>query len=158
MYNRLQQLGTPHKEGLDQADKKQVFSCIKDRTGMFLTQDEHVLYVETEEEFEKPKFKFTGEAKNALKNYYNSVHKLCVCSRDFKCQRTLFKRLVTRKRQPGGQGRVSEQRSRRTLEEVAALEGGTPAKQPRRLTRTATSTTQPKPDKGRGKKGRGKSS
>ena len=31
LYDRLQQLGTPHKEGLDQADKEQVFSCIKDR-------------------------------------------------------------------------------------------------------------------------------
>ena len=32
LYNRLQQLGTPHKEGLDQADKQQVYNCIKDRT------------------------------------------------------------------------------------------------------------------------------
>ena len=77
LYDRVQQLGTPHKEGLDQADEDQVFSCIKDRTGMFLTQDEHVLYVETEEEFEKPKFKFTGEAKEALRNYYDSVHTSC---------------------------------------------------------------------------------
>ena len=69
-----------------------------------------------------------------------------------------FKRLVTGKRQPGGQGRVSEQKSKRMLEEVAELEGGTPAKQPRRSTRTATSTAQPKSDKGRGRKGRGKSS
>ena len=257
LYDRLQQLGTPHKEGLDQADKKQVFSCIKDRTGMFLTQDEHVLHVETEEEFEKPKFKFTGEAKEALRNYYNSAHELCVaqtnfakatqeleskiddktvflsiiqqvqlpsvqihdrtveeieqlegktyreltlsqhllnykkiysnatdqtrtmaafmyfvlyeqitslkasqtgCIKDFKCQGTPLKRLVTGKRQPGGQGRVSEQRSKRTLEEVAELEGGTLAKQSRRSTRTATSTAQPKSDKGRGRKGRGKSS
>ena len=58
------------------------------------------------------------------------------CSRDFKCQGTPFKRLVTGKKQPGGPGRSSEQRSRRTLEEVAELEGGTPAKQPRRSTRT----------------------
>ena len=41
LYDRLQQLGTPHKEGLDQADKDQVFSCISDRTGMFLSQDAH---------------------------------------------------------------------------------------------------------------------
>ena len=62
---------------LDQADKQQVLSCIKDRTGMFLTQDEHVLYVEMEEEFKKPKFKFSGEAKEALRDYYDSVHNLC---------------------------------------------------------------------------------
>ena len=81
LYDRLQQLGAPHKEGLDQADKKQVFSCIKDRTGMFLTQEEHILYVETEEEFKKPKFKFTGEAKDALKNYYDAAHELCSTGR-----------------------------------------------------------------------------
>ena len=69
LYDRLQQLGAEHKEGLDQADRQQVYNCIKDRTGMFLSQDKNVLYIETEEEFEKPKFKLTGEAKEALKNY-----------------------------------------------------------------------------------------
>ena len=49
--NRLQQLGAEHKEGLDQADRQQVYNYIKDRTGMFLSQDENVLYIETEEEF-----------------------------------------------------------------------------------------------------------
>ena len=51
------------------------------------------------------------------------------CSRDFRCQGTPFKRLVTGKKQPGGPGRSGEQRSKRTLEEAAELEGGTPAKQ-----------------------------
>ena len=68
------------------------------------------------------------------------------CSRDFKCQGTQFKRLVTGKRQPGGPGRSSKQRSKRTLEEVAELEGDTPAKQTRRSTRTPKSRT------GKGKK------
>ena len=54
LYDRLQELGDPHKEGLDQADKQQVYNYIKDRTGMFLSQDKSVLYVETEEEFENP--------------------------------------------------------------------------------------------------------
>ena len=245
LYDRLQELGAPHKEGLDQADKQQVYNCIKDRTDMFLSQDENVLYVEMEEEFEKPKFKLTGEAKEALRNYYDVAHELCVaqadfakatqeleskiedktvflsiiqqvrlpsvqihvktvkeieqlegktyreltmsqhlpdakkiysnatdqtrtmaafmyfvlyeqitglkasqtgCSRDFKCQGTPFKRLVTGKRQPGGPGRSSEQKSKRTLEEVAELEGDTPAKQTRRSTRTPKSRT------GKGKK------
>ena len=245
LYDRLQELGAPHKEGLDQADKQQVYNCIKDRTGMFLSQDENVLYVETQEEFEKPKFRLTGEAKEALRNYYDAAHELCVaqadfakatqeleskiedkavflsiiqqvrlpsvqihvrmveeieqlegktyreltmsqhlpnakkiysnatdqtrmmaafmyfvlyeqitglkasqtgCSRDFKCQGTPFKRLVTGKKQPGGPGRSSEQRSKRTLEEVAELEGDTPAKQPRKSTRT------PKPRRGKGKR------
>ena len=245
LYDRLQELGAPHKEGLDQADKQQVYNCIKDRTGMFLSQDENVLYIETEEEFEKPKFKLTGEAKEALRNYYDAAHELCVaqadfakatqkleskiedktvflsiiqqvrlpsvqihvrmveeieqlegktyreltmsqhlpnakkiysnatdqtrtmaafmyfvlyeqitglkasqtgCSRDFKCQGTPFKRQVTGKKQPGGPGRSSEQRSKRTLEEVAELEGDTPAKQTRKSTRTTKSRT------GKGKK------
>ena len=245
LYDRLQELGAPHKEGLDQADKQQVYNCIKDRTGMFLSQDENVLYVETEEEFEKPTFNLTGEAKEALRNYYDSAHELCVaqadfgkatqkleskiedktvflsiiqqvrlpsvqihvitveeieqlegktyreltmsqhlpnakkiyssatdqtrmmaafmyfvlyeqitglkasqtgCSRDFKCQGTPFKRLVTGKKQPCGPGRSSEQRSKRTLEEVAKLEGDTPAKQTRKSTRTTKSRT------GKGKK------
>ena len=70
------------------------------------------------------------------------------CSRDFQCQGTPFKRLVTRKKQPGGPGRSGEQRSKRTLEEVAELEGHTPAKQTRRSTRTPKSRT------GKGKKSR----
>ena len=68
------------------------------------------------------------------------------CSRDFQCQGTPFKRLVTGKKQPGGPGRSSKQRSKRTLEEVAKLEGDTPAKQTRRSTRTPKSRT------GKGKK------
>ena len=245
LYDRLQQLGTPHKEGLDQADRQQVYNCIKDNTGMFLSQDENVLYIETEEEFEKPKFRFTGEAKEALKIYYDAAHELCAaqtgfakatqeleskvedktvflsiiqqvrlpsvqihvrmveeieqlegktyreltmsqhlpdakkiysnatdqtrimaafmyfvlyeqitslkasrtgCSRDFQCQGTPFKRLVTGKKQPGGPGRSGKQRSKRTLEEVAKLEGDTLAKQTRKSTRTPKSRT------GKGKK------
>ena len=34
------------------------------------------------------------------------------CSRDFKCQGTLFKRLVTGKRQPGGPGRSRDRETR----------------------------------------------
>ena len=245
LYDRLQQLGAPHKEGLDQADRQQVYNCIKDRTGMFLSQGEKVLYIEMEGEFEKPKFRLKGEAKEALKNYYNAAHELCAaqtgfakatqeleskvkdktvflsiiqqvrlpsvqihvrmveeieqlegktyreltmsqhlpdakkiysnakdqtrmmaafmyfvlyeqitglkasqtgCSRDFQCQGSQFKRLVTGKKKPGGPGRSGEQRSKRTLEEVAELEGDTPAKQTRRSTRTPKSRT------GKGKK------
>ena len=81
LYDRLQQLGAEHKEGLDQADRQQVYNCIKDRTGMFLSQDENVLYIETEEEFAKPKFRLTGEAKEALKNYYDAAHELCAAQK-----------------------------------------------------------------------------
>ena len=81
LYDRLQQLGAPHKGGLDQADRQQVHNCIKDRTGMFLSQDENVKYVETEEELEKPKIRFTGEAKEALKNHYDVTQAMCSADR-----------------------------------------------------------------------------
>ena len=83
MYDKLQQLGTPHIVGLDQADKEQVFNCIKDRTGRFLTEDDHVLYLETEEEIEKPKYRLTGEAREVLKDYYDAVHTLCKAQTNF---------------------------------------------------------------------------
>ena len=84
------------------------------------------------------------------------------CIKDFRCQGTPFKRLVTGKRQPGGPGRSSDQkgRSSRTLEGVAELEGGTPAKQRKKMTKTTTTATPapPKPCKGRCRKHRGKNS
>ena len=75
---------------------------------------------------------------------------------------TPFKRLVTGKSQPGGPGRSSEVRggSSRKLEEVAKMEGGTPTKQRRKMTKTAAATKPAalaKPASGgRGKGGRQK--
>ena len=83
LYDKLQHLDTPHIVGLDQADKEQVFKCIRDMTGRFLTQDDHVLYIETEEELEKPRYRLTGEAKEALKDYYDAVHMLCEAQTNF---------------------------------------------------------------------------
>ena len=76
-------LGRPHIPNFDQADKEQVFKCIRDRTGRFLTQDAFVLYVETEEEIEKPKYKFTDDAREALQDYYDAVHMLCEAQTNF---------------------------------------------------------------------------
>ena len=71
------------------------------------------------------------------------------CAAKFRCQTTPFKRLITGKRQPGGPGRSSETgKSRRKLEEVAAMEGATPAKQQK-------VTLKPAHGRGRGR-GRGK--
>ena len=50
------------------------------------------------------------------------------CANEFRCQTTPFKRLVTGKKQPGGPGRGQAMKSTRSLEEVAEIEGGTPAK------------------------------
>ena len=76
------------------------------------------------------------------------------CTMDFKCPTMPFKRLITGKRQPGGPGRSSEARGRsgRSLEEVAEMEGPTPAKRTRKATKSATAA-RAKP-KGRGMKGK----
>ena len=96
---------------------------------MFLSQDENVLYVETEEEFEKPKFKLTGEAKEALRNYYDAAHKLCVAQADFAKatqeleskieDKTVFLSIIQQVRLPSVQIHV------RTVEEIEQLEGKT---------------------------------
>ena len=129
LYDRLQQLGTPHKEGLDQADRQQVYNCIKDRTGIFLSQDENVLYIETEEEFEKPKFRLTGEAKEALRNYYDAAHELCAAQTGFAKatqeleskieDKTVFLSIIQQVRLPSVQIHV------RMVEEIEQLEGKT---------------------------------
>ena len=74
------------------------------------------------------------------------------CVTDFKAPTTPFKRLITGKRQPGGPGRSSEARggSSRSLEDVAEMEGATPAKRTRKATKSATATKAT--PKGRGKK------
>ena len=77
LYDKLQQLGDPHIDNLDQANREQVFNCIRDRTGRFLSEDDFVVYVEREEEKKRPKYKLTGDAKEALRDYYDTVHTLC---------------------------------------------------------------------------------
>ena len=47
---------------------------------------------------------------------------------EFRCQTTPFKRLVMGKKQPGRPGRATGTKSRRSVEEVAEMEGATPAK------------------------------
>ena len=60
------------------------------------------------------------------------------CATEFRCQTTPFKRLVTGKKQPGGPGRGQATRSTRSLEEVAQIEGGTPAKKAKGHTESQT--------------------
>ena len=75
------------------------------------------------------------------------------CATDFKCPTKPFKRLITGKKQPGGPGRSGEARggSSRSLEEVAKMEGPTPAKRTRKASKSAAATTST--PKGRGLKG-----
>ena len=254
LFDKLMELGSPYIDNFDQADREQVFKCIRDKTGRFLDDDDFVMYIETEEEKKKPKYVLTGDAKIALTDYYDTVHTLCEaqqnfaksiqvlekkiedksvfldiikqvqlpsvkveirtveemermegktyrelmlmchlpnfksinpnakeqtrmmatyiycilyeqitgirasqtgCATDFRCPTTPFKRLITGKRQPSGPGRSSEVRggSSRSLEEVAKMEGPTPAKRTRKASKSAAATTST--PKGRGVKVRG---
>ena len=78
------------------------------------------------------------------------------CATEFRCGTKPFKRLITRKRQPGRPGRSIEVRegSSRKLEEVAEMDGATPTKQRRKATKPAAAA---KPaSRGRGGRGHGK--
>ena len=251
LFDKLLVLGDPYIDNFDQADKEQVFKCIRDKTGRFLDDDDFVMYVETEEEKQKPRYVLTGNAKVALTDYYDAVHTLCEaqqnfakstqvleqkitdksifldiikqvqlpsvkveirtveemeriegktyreltlmchlpnfkrinpnakeqtrtmaaymycilyeqitgirasqtgCTTDFRCPTMPFKRLITGKRQPSRPGRSSEARggSSRSLEDVAKMEGATPAKRTRKATKSATATKAT--PKGRGAK------
>ena len=85
------------------------------------------------------------------------------CATKFRCQTTPFKRLVTRKKQPGGPGRGQAMKSTRSLEEVAEIEGSTPAKKAKGTPKAKLKSTPkvpPRPPssrRGQGK-GRGKTS
>ena len=250
LFNRLMELGSPYIDYFNQADREQVFKCIRDKIGRFLDDDDFMTYVETEEEKKKPRYVLTSDTKIALTDYYDAVHTLCEaqqnfakstqvlekkiedksvfldiikqvqlqsvkveirtveemermegktykeltlmchlpnfkrinpnakeqtrtmatyicilyeqitsirasqtgCATDFRCPTTPFKRLITGKRQPGRPGRSSEARggSSKSLEEVAEMEGPTPAKKTRKESKLATTTSTPK---GRGMKG-----
>ena len=129
LYNTLQQLGDPHIDNLDQADRKQVFKCIRDRTGRFLSEDKFVIYVEREEEKEKPKYRFTDDTKEALKDYYDAVHTLCEAQENFAKStqvledtiedKSIFLDIIQQVQLPAVQVHV------RTVEELEKLEGKT---------------------------------
>ena len=78
----------------------------------------------------KPKFRLTGEAKEALKNYYDAAHELCVAQADFAKatqknlkskieDKTVFLSIIQQVRLPSVQIHV------RTVEEIEQLEGKT---------------------------------
>ena len=73
------------------------------------------------------------------------------CATDFRAPPTPLKRLITGKKQPGRPGRLSETKGRsgRSLEDVAEMEGPTPAKRTRTTTKATAAKATPK---GRGKK------
>ena len=78
------------------------------------------------------------------------------CATDFRCPTTPFKQLISGKRQPSRQGRLTEANggSSRSLEDIAEMKDAPPAKRTRKVTKSATATKAI--PKGRGAKGRGK--
>ena len=129
LFDKLLELGSPYIDNFDQADREQVFKCIRDKTGRFLDDDNFVMYIETEEEKEKPRYVLTGDAKVALTDYYNAVHTLCEAQQNFaKSMQVLEKKIedksvfldITKQVQlPSVQVQV------RTVEELEKLEGKT---------------------------------
>ena len=87
------------------------------------------MYVETEEEIEKPKYKFTGDAKEALRDYYDVVHILCEAQTNFAKStqvleqkiedKSVFLSIIQQVQLPAVQVQV------RTVEEMEKLEGKT---------------------------------
>ena len=83
LFDELLKLGNPYIDNFDQAVREQVLKCIRDKTGRFLDDDNFVMYVETEEEKQKPRYIFTGNSKAALTDYYDAVHTLCKAQQNF---------------------------------------------------------------------------
>ena len=127
LFDTLQHLGDPHIDNLTDADREQVFKCIRDRTGRFLSKDEFATYIEQEEEVEKPRYRFTGEAAEALKNYYDTVHMLCQAQTNFASStkvleekikdKSVFLDIIKQVQLPAVQVSI------RTVEELQKLEG-----------------------------------
>ena len=97
MFNKLLELGSPYIDNFDQADREQVFKCIRDKTGRFLDDDDFVTYVETEEEKQKPRYVLTDDAKVALTDYYDAVHTLCEAQQNFAKSTQLLEKKIADK-------------------------------------------------------------
>ena len=97
LFDKLLKLGSPYIDNFDQADREQVFKCIRDKTGRFLDDDDFVMYVETEEEKQKPRYVLTGNAKVALTDYYDTVHTLCEAQQNFAKSTQVLEKKITDK-------------------------------------------------------------
>ena len=83
LYERLLQIGDPHIDHLENAVRDQVFKCIKDKSGRCLSEDEFAMYEEQEDPLEKARYTLDDEAKEALRDYYNTVHTLSKAQTNF---------------------------------------------------------------------------
>ena len=129
LFNKLLELGNPYIDDFGQADREQIFKCIRDKTGRFLDDDDFVTYIETEEEKKKPRYNFTGNTKEALTDYYDAVHTLCEAQQNFAKStqvlelkiedKSVFLDIIKQVQLPSIQVQV------RTVEELERLEGKT---------------------------------
>ena len=95
LFDKLLKLGDPYIDNFDQAVREQVFKCIRDKTGRFLDDDDFVMYVETEEEKQKPRYILTSDAKAALTDYYDAVHTLCKAKQNFTKSTQVLEKKIT---------------------------------------------------------------
>ena len=129
LFDKLLVLGDPYIDNFDQADKEQVFKCIRDKTGRFLDDDDFVTYVETEEEKQKSRYVLTGDAKVALTDYYDAVHTLCEAQQNFAkstqvleekiADKSVFLDIIKQVQLPSVKVEI------RTVEEMERMEGKT---------------------------------
>ena len=97
LFDELLKLGGSYIDNFDQAEREQVFKCIRDKTGRFLDDDDFVKYIETEEEKQKPRYVLTGDAKVALTDYYDAVHTLCEAQQNFAKSTQVLEKKITDK-------------------------------------------------------------
>ena len=97
LFDELLKLGGLYIDNFDQANREQVFKCIRDKTGRFLDDDDFVKYIETEEEKQKPRYVLTGDAKVALTDYYDAVHTLCKAQQNFAKSTQVLEKKITDK-------------------------------------------------------------
>ena len=119
-----EELGSPYIDNFDQADREQVFKCIRDKTGRFLNDDNFMMYVETEEEKKRPNYVFTHDAKLALTDYYDAVHTLCEAKSTQVLEKkiedkSVFLDIIKQVQLPSVQVQI------RTVEEMKKMEGKT---------------------------------
>ena len=129
LFDELLKLGGPYIDNFDQADREQVFKCIRDKSGRFLDDGDFVRYIETEEEKQKSKYVFTGDAKVALTDYYDAVHTLCEAQQNFAkitqvlekkiTDKSVFLDIIKQVQLPSVKVEI------RTVEEMERLEGKT---------------------------------
>ena len=95
LYDTLLTIGDPHIPKFSDSDRKTVLDCVADKSGKFLSEDKFAVYIEKEDvEIKKMQVKVSGDAKEAIKGYYQAAHDLCQTQTTFmECTRVLESKL-----------------------------------------------------------------